>query len=95
MGQPGEIRESDMSDAEQKLLADLNLFAFEKINPAAASWSMGGSPDASLFIEAAALGLTGIEVPAEQGGRGFGYTTKLRVFTLLAQADFGFCAIAC
>ena len=90
MGQPGEIRESDVSDAERKLFADVNAFAFEKVNTAAASWSVGGSPDASLFLEAAGLGLTGIEVAAEHGGRGFGYTTKLKVFTLLAQADFGF-----
>ena len=40
--------------------------------------------------QAGGLGLTGIEVPTEHGGLGFSFSCKIKIFEILAGADFGF-----
>lgn len=65
-------------------------FATEHVAPAAAGWSMGQHPEATLFEQAAKIGLFGIEVPTAQGGLGLDFATRARAFSRLAGADFGF-----
>ena len=65
-------------------------FARTRIAPEAARWSMGESPAQSLLESAAALGLTGLEVPVGLGGLDAGFGIKAQVCEALAEADFGF-----
>lgn len=78
-----------MSD-NQAYLARIATFADAKINPAAARWSVGGSPAPALYAQASALGLYGIEVPQSLGGLGLGFQCKAKAFAMIAAADFGF-----
>ena len=72
-------------------IASVAKFAHEEIAPAAASWCLGQkSPDQSLYLRAAEIGLTGIELPQSKGGLGLGFRTKACAFAALAACDFGF-----
>ncbi|MFG6513496.1 acyl-CoA dehydrogenase family protein [Sulfitobacter sp. TB366] len=74
----------------QAFLDQVTYFAKGCIAAEAAAWSIGAAPEPALYHEAAALGLLGIEVPEEMGGRGFGFATRAAALEVLAGADFGF-----
>jgi alkylation response protein AidB-like acyl-CoA dehydrogenase len=65
-------------------------FACEHVTPAAAGWSMGQSPAASDYAQAAKLGLYGMQVPQANGGLGLDFTMRTQACSILAGADFGF-----
>lgn len=65
-------------------------FTRETIAPAAAGWSMGQTPDASVLAQAADLNLYGMEVPKQHGGLGLDFKTRSQACALLAAGDFGF-----
>ena len=46
--------------------------------------------DSDTICEAAAIGLTGIRVPAKVGGLGHKFSGRARIVEILASADFGF-----
>lgn len=71
-------------------LKQVAAYAAETIMPAAAGWSMGESPTAADFEQAAALGFLGMQVPQTQGGLGLSFTERTQACALLAGADFGF-----
>ncbi|QCO57723.1 acyl-CoA dehydrogenase (plasmid) [Pseudorhodobacter turbinis] len=75
-----------LTAAETESLARITTFAQQVIAPNAPDWA--GAP--AIFEQAAALGLTGIEVPAADGGRGQSYALKAAACEALAAADFGF-----
>jgi len=80
-----------MSSAEvQEFIAATKALADNEVSLAAADWSTGASPSENLYRKAAELGLTGIEVPKNLGGRGFDFDVKVAACEALASADFGF-----
>jgi len=78
------------SGADAVCLEEVRDFARRTIAPAASAWSNGVAPDPALFLRAAELGLTRLEVPVSDGGLGQGFALKVRVCEALAAADFGF-----
>ena len=76
--------------SERDWLSQVRDFANHRIGPAAAGWSMGQTPGGDDFIVAGQLGLLGMEVPTDVGGRGFGVAVKMAAMERLAAADFGF-----
>lgn len=74
----------------QAFLDQVMHFAKGRVAAEAAAWSIGAAPEPALYQEAAALGLLGVEVPEEMGGRGFGFATRVAALEVLAGADFGF-----
>ena len=77
-------------DAADDLLQRTALFAREVVRPGAPRWEAERRIAREAIAAAAAIGLTGIEVPADWGGLGLGYRSKARVAELLGAADFGF-----
>ncbi len=75
---------------ESTFIADVAAFTSTDIEPAATEWSLGQSPDDSLYHTASALGLTGMEVPVRHSGSGFGFKVKADACAQMAMADFGF-----
>lgn len=65
-------------------------FAADHITPAAAVWSMGGSPDAMIYEMAGQIGILGVQVPQSFGGQSLDFTTRAAACSILAGADFGF-----
>lgn len=65
-------------------------FAADHITPAAAVWSMGGSPDAAIYEMAGRIGILGMQVPQSFGGQGLDFKSRTAVCSLLGGADFGF-----
>ncbi len=53
-------------------------------------WDRNRGLDASVLLEAADLGLTGIEVPKYLGGLGFGFRQKVRVAEILSRTSMAF-----
>jgi alkylation response protein AidB-like acyl-CoA dehydrogenase len=76
--------------SERDWLNQVQDFANHRIKPAAASWSMGQTPSGDDFAIAGQLGLLGMEVPTNVGGRGFRVAVKMAAMERLAAADFGF-----
>ena len=76
--------------SEPAFLSQVQAFAKDVITPAAAGWSLGETPAPAIFDQAASLGLTGLELPVAQGGRGAGFALKCLACAALAAADFGF-----
>ncbi|MEM7272343.1 MAG: acyl-CoA dehydrogenase family protein [Actinomycetota bacterium] len=56
----------------------------------AAAWDRNRALDPAVFEEAAAIGLTGIEVPKYLGGLGLGFREKVRVAEILGRYSMGF-----
>jgi len=75
---------------EHAFLSQLTHLIEQEISPLAADWSMGSSPSAALYEQAAKTGLTSIEVPEKYNGLGLSFRTKVRAVSALAQCDFGF-----
>jgi isovaleryl-CoA dehydrogenase len=66
-------------------------FAKETIAPQAREFDIKGELNRELFNEAASLGLTGITVPAEDGGAGMDATAACIVHHEFSKYDPGFC----
>lgn len=77
-------------DAGDELLQRTRAFARQVVMPGAPRWEAERRIAREALSAAAAIGLTGIEVPVAQGGLGLGYRVKARVAELLGAADFGF-----
>lgn len=76
--------------AGDTLLARTAAFAREVVRPGAARWEAERRIAREAITAAAAIGLTGLEVPTEWGGLGLGYRIKAQVAEILGAADFGF-----
>jgi len=77
-------------DAVEDLLQRTARFAREVVGPGAPRWEAERRIGREAIAAAAAIGLTGLEVPPAFGGLGLGYRVKARVAEVLAAADFGF-----
>ncbi|MFM9940700.1 MAG: acyl-CoA dehydrogenase family protein [Hyphomicrobiaceae bacterium] len=64
-------------------------FADTMITPNISAWTDNKCLPRDAFTRAAAVGLTGIEVPQALGGMGCSFSTKMRIAEILAAADFG------
>lgn len=74
----------------QAFLDRVTSFAADHITPAAADWSMGGSPDAAIYEMAGQIGILGMQVPLAFSGQGLDFNTRAAACSILAGADFGF-----
>ncbi|MCR9126877.1 MAG: acyl-CoA/acyl-ACP dehydrogenase [Rhodobacteraceae bacterium] len=79
-----------MTDAVEDWLNRVAQFANGPVADAAPGWSLGGAPAPGLIRDAAALGLTGIEVPPASGGQGLDFAAKVAAAERIAAVDFGF-----
>lgn len=75
---------------EQAWLSRIEAFAKQEIAPAAGRWTGASTPGKALLGQAAACGLTRLQVPVEDGGLGLSFGAKARACETLAAADFGF-----
>ena len=76
--------------AAQQLLARTEAFAREVVMPGAPRWEAEMRIGHEAIEAAAAIGLTGLEVPTAWGGLGLGFSVKAQVAEALGAADFGF-----
>lgn len=76
--------------ASDELLARTAAFARDVVMPGAPRWEAEMRIGHEAIEAAAAIGLTGLEVPVEWGGLGLGFAVKAQVAELLGAADFGF-----
>jgi alkylation response protein AidB-like acyl-CoA dehydrogenase len=76
--------------AAQDLLARTATFAGDVVEPGAPRWEAEQRIGREAIAAAAAIGLTGLEVPAAWGGLGLGFSVKAQAAELLGAADFGF-----
>src|ERR1700733_4650412 len=79
-----------LSAAERDLLDATRAFRRDYVAPRAAEWERQRALPREALREAAAIGLTGIEVPRDQGGQGAGFPAKLLIAEELARACMGF-----
>lgn len=77
-------------EATARFLADVRAFARDVVAREAPGWARGARPDAAVFAQAAAIGLTRIEAPVASGGLGLGFRAKIEACAILAAVDFGF-----
>lgn len=73
-----------------ELLARTAAFARDVVTPGAPVWEAEMRIAREAVEAAAAIGLTGLEVPVAWGGLGLGFGIKAQVAELLGAADFGF-----
>ena len=73
-----------------ELLARTASFARDLVTPGAPVWEAERRIAREAIEAAAAIGLTGLEVPQAWGGLGLGFGIKAQVAELLGAADFGF-----
>ena len=79
-----------MSMAAQDVLARAAAFARDVVMPGAPRWEAEQRIGREAVEAAAAIGLTGLEVPTSWGGLGLGFALKAQVAEALGAADFGF-----
>lgn len=79
-----------MGDTVSTLLQNVRRFADDVVAPGAALWERERRMGSEALIQAAGLGLTGLQVPVADGGLGHAFSVKARVGEILAGADFGF-----
>ena len=79
-----------LSEREAACLEGIRAFAETSVAPAASEWTKGKAPDPQLFVTAADLGLTRLEVPEADGGLGHSFALKAAACEVLAAADFEF-----
>ena len=79
-----------MSVAAQEVLARAAAFARDVVVPGAPRWEAEMRIGREAVEAAAAIGLTGLEVPTAWGGLGLDFTVKAQVAEALGAADFGF-----
>lgn len=75
---------------EAQLIDAAARLARERITPLAPQWERDRRIGREVLAEAAALGLTRLQVPASHGGLDFSFRCKARVAEVLAAGDFGF-----
>lgn len=76
--------------AETALIEAVAAFRDREIAPNAARWERERRVPVEALRAAAALGLTGIEVPRELGGLGARFSVKVRIAEVLSEADMAF-----
>jgi alkylation response protein AidB-like acyl-CoA dehydrogenase len=76
--------------AVENLVAAARKFAARAVLPHAPAWEHARRQPLATLREAASLGFAGIEVPVALGGRGLGFSAKLRVAEVLSGACMGF-----
>jgi alkylation response protein AidB-like acyl-CoA dehydrogenase len=77
--------------AEERVLLDSAArFRRDHVAPRAAAWERARQMPRESLREAARLGLTGIEVPRAQGGRGAGFVAKALIAEELARSCMAF-----
>jgi len=79
-----------MTEAELTLLERAREFARDVVAPAAAGWDRDRAFARDALVEAAKIGLTGLQVPKDMGGLGLSFSCKAQLADVLASADFGF-----
>jgi len=72
------------------LMAAAARFAHDVVAPQVARWESERRIARDAITAAAAIGLTGLEVPVAWGGLGLGFDLKVQLAELLGAADFGF-----
>ena len=75
---------------EAALLEAAAGFAREMVVPNAPLWERERRIGREVLAQAAALGLTGVQLPLAWGGQGLGYATKAKMADVLGAADFAF-----
>ena len=78
-----------MSPAEAAMFDRVQEFA-RKIAAQAAAWDRAHAFPRGTFQDAAAIGLTGLQVPTRFGGQGLSFACKAQVAEILGGADFGY-----
>jgi len=81
---------TSITASDDPLLVQVERLAREVVAPAAPRWEHERRIGREGLLEAAALGLTALQVPTAWGGLGLGFGVKVRVAEILAAADFGF-----
>jgi alkylation response protein AidB-like acyl-CoA dehydrogenase len=81
---------ASLSAAERALLERVRRFRLEVVAPQAAQWERQRQVPRAAIGQAAALGLTAIEVPTAQGGQGARFVAKTLIAEELARSDMGF-----
>jgi alkylation response protein AidB-like acyl-CoA dehydrogenase len=76
-------------DRAASFLAEVRAFTRSHVEPQAAAWARGETLDDELFLRAAHIGLTRMELPGPDGGLGLGFRAKVEACAILAAADFG------
>ncbi len=79
-----------MNKTEREVLDSTRDFADTILGPRVALWDRNNAFDHATLREAAAIGLTALQVPAEMGGLGLAFSCKARIAEILAAIDFGF-----
>jgi len=81
----------DQLSADERALLDAACaFRRDYVAPRAGEWERNRALPREALCAAAALGLTGIEVPRAQGGQGAGFAAKLLIAEELSRACMGF-----
>ncbi len=78
---------TDLTEAEQGVVAEASAFAQSIIEPMAETWERERRFASEAFEALGQAGLCGLLVPVEQGGRGLGPVAAARVLEALARAD--------
>jgi len=79
--------EFSRSDEQEAFLKPVRAFARERVAPRAAEIDVTGAFPRDLISEAAALGLTGMTLPASAGGAGQSYATYAAMIELVSAAS--------
>lgn len=79
-----------ITETERNLLERTTRFAREVVSVQSPRWERERRIGREAVLQAAQLGLTRLEVPAEQGGLGMRFPTKVRIAEILGGADFAF-----
>ncbi len=87
---PAERLKDSLSDAEARLLSRTNALTRDQLTRLAPVWEAERRMGDVALREAAAIGLTRIQVPESHDGFGMSFRCKAAVAETLAQADFGF-----
>src|SRR5512135_601401 len=75
---------------ETALIEAVTAFRDREVAPNAARWERERRMPVEALRKAAALGLTGIEVPKELGGLAARFSVKVRIAEVLSEADMAF-----
>jgi alkylation response protein AidB-like acyl-CoA dehydrogenase len=81
---------SMLTSAERELVAKAEEFARTEVAPHANEWERARRQPLETIRQAAALGLTGIQVPLEWGGLGLSFACKMHVAEVLSRHDMAF-----
>ena len=76
-----------LSADQESFVARVRTFARERVHPAAAHIDEAGEYPRALVAEAAALGLMGVNIPADQGGAGRDYVTYALAMEAVSHAS--------